>query len=418
MDSASRIALAAALVLGGASAAVQPAAAQGSQPLVQPAPQPPRQYRLTKEERAALAPLQEAVNARNWAAAAAALPAAQSGASGADARYAVARLQFQMALDTQNQGMQSQAIDALIASGGVGQAELPALLQNQAVLAAYGGNNQRAEAAYGRLLDVDPNNAEALKDLAKIKNDLRKPGEAAALIDRAIAVREAAGQRPPESWYKFGLRLAVDGKLATPGHRLSRGLVAAYPSPENWRDAALAYLDLGRPGDPNSLDAWRLMRAAKALSGERDFLQYAQAASSAGLAAEAKAVLDEGVARRMVDPAKATFKELIAASGRRAGAERAGLGGRQTAAMAAITGTAALDAGDAFYGYGDYAKAAALYRAAAQKGGVDPALANIRFAAASALAGQRAEAEAALRAVTGPGSDLAGLWLIWLRQAA
>ncbi len=415
MRSAIRTASVAVLLLGGAVVAAQRGAAQ--QPL-SPAQPSVRQLALSKEERAALAPLQAAVAARDWAVAATALPAALAGARGTDARYIVARLQLQMALDTQNIALQSQAIDALVATGGVASVDLPPLLQNQAALAAGNGKYEKAEAIYTRLLELDPNNVEALRDLAKIKVDLRKPGEAVTLLDRAIAVREAVGQRAPESWYIFALRLAVDGKMTAQAGKLGRELATAYPTAENWRDVALAYFDLNRPGDPASLDVWRLMRAAGALAGERDFLQFAQAANSAGLAAEAKAVLDEGVARKMVDPAKTMFKELLAASSKKAAAERAGLGGRQTAAMAASAGAMALSAGDAFFGYGNYTTAATLYGAAIQKGGVDGAVANIRLGAALALAGRRPEAEATFRSVIGPGSDLAALWLAWLRQPA
>jgi hypothetical protein len=413
MSSAFRITLAAFLLGGSLAVATQPAAAKKQQ--VQ-APAPGRQFRLTKEERAALAPLQAAVDSRSWAAAAAALPAAQAGARGSDARYIVARLQLRMASETRNGPMQSQAIDALVASGGATPEEMAALVGNQAALLANTGSNLRTEAAYARLVQLEPNNAEALANLAKIKNDLLKPAEAVSLLDRAIAVREAAGNRPPESWYRFALRLAVDTKLAPQASKLARGLVGAYPSGENWRDALLAYVDLSRPGDP--LDAWRLMRAAKALAGERDFLQFAQAANNAGLAAEAKAVLDEGVARRMIDPGKTSFRELIASSGRKAAADRAGLGAREAAAMAAATGATALSAGDAFLASGDYAKAAALYAAARQKGGVDDAVASLRLGEALALAGRRAEAETAFRGTSGGGSELAGLWLILLRQPA
>jgi hypothetical protein len=409
MISASRIAAIAALLLGGAAVIPQPAAAQ-------PAAQPARQYSLTKEERAAIAPLQAAIQARNWPAAAAALPAALAGARGSDARYLVARYQLQMALETRNVAMQGQAIEAMIASGGVPAADLPALLQNQA--ASSTGDSKRAEAAFARLLQADPNNVDALATLAKIKSDLRKPTEAVTLLDRAIALRETAGLRPPESWYKFALRNALDNKMAAQANRLARGLVTSYPTPENWRDAVLTYIDLARPGDPTGLDALRLMRAAKALAGERDYMQLAQVADGAGLSGEAKAVLDEGVARRMVDPAKATFKELIVAAGKKAAAGRSGLSAKRSAALAAATGAPALAAGDAFYGYGDYASAAALYRTAAQKGGVDLATANVRLGAALALAGQRAEAETVFRSVAGPGADLAGLWLAWLRQPA
>ena len=45
-----------------------------------------------------------------------------------------------------------------------------------------------------------------------------------------------------------------------------------------------------------------------------------------------------------------------------------------------------------------------------------PNLVNSRLGAALALAGRRPEAEAALRAVTGPRADLAGFWLTWLAR--
>jgi tetratricopeptide (TPR) repeat protein len=200
--------------------------------------------------------------------------------------------------------------------------------------------------------------------------------------------------------------------------RLSRALVAAYPSTINWRDAALIHRDAAQADQEAAIDTWRLMRSANALAGERDYLQFAQSLNTAGLASESKAVLDEGVAAKMVDPRKATFKELIASSGKRAAADRTGLNAKQSSAMAAATGTAALRVGDSFLAQGDFQKAAALYRAAIEKGAVDPGVANIRLGIAMARAGQRAEAEAAFRAVTGPRSELANLWLVWLAQRA
>ncbi|HMJ93444.1 MAG TPA: hypothetical protein VK472_05040 [Allosphingosinicella sp.] len=414
MNSAFRTALMAALLLGAAALTIaEPASGQKNKAQ---AAQP--RLKLDKTERTAVAPLQAAVAARNWAGAAAALPTAQAGARTSIARYVVARLQLQIGLETQNLPMQSQAIDTMLSSGVAEPSELPALLQNQAALVARGGDLKRTEAAYSRLVEADPNNVQAMVDLARMKVDVRKPFDAPPLMDRAIALREAAGQKPPESWYHYGLRLAVDNKQAPVANRLGARLAAAYPTSENWRDVLMSYSDLAQPGQPPSLDVWRLMRAARALAGERDYLAYAQAANGAGLAAEAKAVLDEGVSKRMVDPAKSGFKELLASAGKKAGADRAGLGAKQSAAMAAATGTAALAAGDSYFGYGDYANAASLYRAAIQKGGADAAAANVRLGAALALAGQRAEAEAHLRSVTGPGAELAAYWLAWLRRPA
>ena len=77
---------------------------------------------------------------------------------------------------------------------------------------------------------------------------------------------------------------------------------------------------------------------------------------------------------------------------------------------------AAREAGDAHMGFGEYAAAVELYQAALQKGGEDANLVNTRLGAALALAGRRAEAEAAFRAVTGNRADLAGFWLAWLAR--
>ena len=130
-------------------------------------------------------------------------------------------------------------------------------------------------------------------------------------------------------------------------------------------------------------------------------------------------MLDEGVSRGMLDdqrsPRSRAADDRGPAGPRR---ERAGLARLRTQALAAATGAQARAAGDAHFGHGQFAEAAELYRAALQKGGEDPNLVNTRLGAALALAGRRPEAEAALRAVTGPRADLAGFWLAWLARRA
>lgn len=373
---------------------------------------------LGKSERAALLALTTALDARNYPAATTALNTAQASARTGYARYLASALQLRLGIESNNYGLQSSAIDAMVASGAAPAAELPQLLQNQGALAVSAGKLDKAETAYTRWAELAPNDPAALLALSQVKNDRKKTAEAIALLDRAIDIRQAAGQPVPESWRKRGLKLAFDTRLGPQSAKFSRGLVAHYPTPENWRDALLAYRDVTPPDEAGRLDLMRLMRSTKALGGERDYLELAQALNAAGLGAEAKAVLDEGVAGKMVDPTKGGFKELIAAAAKKAAAERAGLAGLQTKALGADTGTAALGAGDKLFGAGDYAKAATLYRAAVAKGSVDADIANTRLGMALALAGQRAEAEAALRAVSARRSDLAGFWLLWLGQRA
>ena len=138
--------------------------------------------------------------------------------------------------------------------------------------------------------------------------------------------------------------------------------------------------------------------------------------SRAGLSSESKEVLGEGAQANFVDPSKGTASTLRKTVTTKAAQEAKGLAAKEKAAMAAATGTQALAVAETHFGLGNYAKAAEYYRAAAQKGSVDPNLTSTRLGIALGLAGQRAEAEAALRSVTGPRADLAAFVLLWLSQ--
>ena len=71
---------------------------------------------------------------------------------------------------------------------------------------------------------------------------------------------------------------------------------------------------------------------------------------------------------------------------------------------------------DAFMSYGDYAKAATLYRAALGKTGVDADLANLRLGIALARSGDAAGATSALNAVKGTRAGIAQMWLLYLQR--
>ena len=408
MKSVFKVALGVACALGGTSLALHaPAAAQQAQTA-----------ELNKTERTALLAFRTALEARDYAAATSAMNAAQSAARSGYARYLASALQLRLGVETGNIGLQTTAIDSMIGSGSVPAAEMPLLYRNQAALVQNLGKLDKTDAALSRYVELAPNDIDAMLSLAQVKSDRKKPQEAMALLDRAIDQRRASGQPVPESWYRRAVGIALQNQMMPQALRLSRALVASYPNAINWRDAVLIHRDAVRADQEAEIDTWRLLRSAKALAGERDYLQFAQSLNSAGLASESKAVLDEGVAAKMVDPAKATFKELIATSGKRAATDRTGLGARQTAAMSAATGTAALRAGDGYLAQGDFQKAATLYQAAIQKGSVDAGVANTRLGIALARAGRQAEAETAFRAVTGPRAEIANLWLVWLARRA
>jgi hypothetical protein len=372
---------------------------------------------LSKEEGAELMPLQTAITAKDWAAAAAALPAARANASSVDARHVLGRFLFSWGRDAKDRALQNEGLELMVASGKVPAADLPQYYEGLAAIAKEANDNGKLATYYAKLVELKPNDPQALINLATIRQEARQTNQAVQLIDRAITLQKGTGKAAPESWYKYGLKLAYDGRMGPLAIKLSRSLLAAYPTAQNWRDSLLVYRETASLDNAAAVDLQRLMRASQSLTGERDWYDFALTLDQAGFPGEAVAVLDDGSRLKMVDLNKAPFRELRTLASRRVPEDKASLAGVEGKAMAAPTGSLALKTADAFLGYGEYARAISLYRAALQKGSVDANVVNTRLGIALALSGNRAEAETAFRAVTGARQDLAGFWLAWLARS-
>ena len=388
---------------------------QGQQ--AQPAPGE-RQYNLSRPERAALGPLFTAARASDWAAAQAALPAAEAAAHSADAKYLVGQLQVRIGVGTNNTQLQSAGVDAMIASGlnpPPPPEQVLALYQNQARFAADAGDVAKADRALDQVLALTPNDPLTIARNAQLWIDHNNAAHALEYYRRAIAAQEAAGHPVPAQVRR--LQLATAYRAHSPETLvLSRQYLAAAPTPQGWHDALAIYRDL-TPGvdDRLNLDIYRLMRAAGALTSERDFVEYAELANSGAMYGEVKDVLEAGFARNALTATTAgNERARLNEANQRIASDRTSLAGERTSALAGSNGGQALRVADALFSYSQYAQAAELYRAALQKGGTDANLVNTRLGAALALAGQRAEAETAFRSVTGPRAELAQLWLLWL----
>lgn len=421
MMSVSRMALVAAL--GGTAVLFAAPADAQRRNRQQPAPaaaQPQgRVLNLTPAERAVLVPLETAAGGTDRAAQDAALAAAQPIVRSPDARYAFARYQMRIADQRGDNAMLGRALDMSIDSGVAPPNEMVVFLRAQADLALNARDNNKAERALTRLGQLQPNDIDVQARLAQLRINQGRVADGLTALQSAISASTAAGQPAPESWYRFALARSFDSRDAAIRGRavgFGRALVGAYPTAVNWRDALLVYREVAAPDAATQIDLSRLMVAAGTMAGERDYYDFANGLNQGGYPAEAKAVLEAGIARRMVDASRSPFRELLATANARIPADRADLAASQRSALAAATGTPALRTGDAFLGYARYPEAIALYQAALQKGGVDANLVNTRLGIAYALSGQRPLAETALRAVTGPRAELAAFWLLWLQQ--
>src|SRR4030095_7999930 len=85
-----------------------------------------------------------------------------------------------------------------------------------------------------------------------------------------------------------------------------------YPTSTNWRDALRIYRDVNALDGDAKIDVLRLARAANALVGEGDYFSYVSELVTRGYLNEAKAVLDEGAAKKAIDVNKSAFKQFAA----------------------------------------------------------------------------------------------------------
>ncbi|WP_174284680.1 hypothetical protein [Sphingomonas bacterium] len=233
------------------------------------------------------------------------------------------------------------------------------------------------------------------------------------VIDKATA----AGQKAPEEYYRYALSKELAAKDNAGSFGLMRKYLTAYPTAKNWRDMIVIYglqngsiatLDNGQ-----KLDLFRLMRSTKSLADQVDYGDYAQKAYDRGLPAETLTVLSEGAATGKM-PATNSASKLLRSTATEALKNQGSLAGLAAKAQASPNGKLAQQTADAYLGADDNAKAADLYRAALQKGGVDADVVNLRLGIALARSGDKAGAKTAFASVNGAEMGVAQLWTVYV----
>lgn len=377
---------------------------------------PQRTYSLSRAEQAAVTPALQAAERSDWVATQAALPAAAAAARSADAKYVVGQIRLRLGIGLNDQAIQAQAIDELLASGGAQPSEMRGLYENQLQFATAAGDTAKAARAQAALDALNPNDPARFLRQAQARAAARDYAGAIGLYQQAMQQLQASGQPVPPEWRRTIAGLAYEGRLPQ-ANAYAREWLVATPAPDSWHDTLTILAELSNANSALKLDIYRLMRAAGAMRNERDYIELGQAASEARVVGEVQAVYQEGLSRNLITTNTGFARERLQVAAGRAAEDRASLAGERTAALAGGDGAIALRLGDAYYGYGDYRAAAELYRAAVGKSGVDAGTANIRLGAALAQAGDRPGAETAFRAVSGgPRGELAQLWLLWLSQ--
>jgi len=393
------------LALTLAAAATTPAYAQAPAAPQAPAKQP----KVSAKARDALAQLQTAVNANDVANIPARLAAAQAAATTADDRYVIAQLQLKAALAANDDTATGAALDALAASAFLDQATMADLYTRHGAKYFRQKQYAQAAAAFERAATLNPSDTKAQLMVADARLAEGRKADAAAIYQRVLQARQAAGQKPEEALYRRAAQSAYDAKLPSVTE-LARAWVTAYPSPDSWRNTVAILRSETNPDMEGTLDLLRLMRATGALTKSNELSLYVNALIGQANFIEAQTAVEQAASVPGVDAAGLQGLKATVASKPKVTA-----GELNAAAKSAQSGMALLRIGDRYYGLGQYATAAETYRAAKARG-VDANLANLRTGIALAMGGDKAGATAALNSVSGSRASIAQMWLLYLQS--
>lgn len=368
---------------------------------------------LSKEYRVAVIPVDADIKAGKLEGISARLDAL-SQFQAPDERYTTAALRYAAAKTSNNTAELRKGIAGMIDSGSASITNGMQLNVAAGQMAFNAKDYAEAAARLNEAIRLGNKDGDTFIILAESNFQTGKTNEGLAFAEQAVAAKQAAGQKAPEDWYRRALSVAFKAKSNTQIAKWSRLQLAAYPTAENWRTSLVLYRDGAKLPFDQGIDLFRLMRVTKSMAGERDFYEYATLTAEHGLPGEAKAILEEGMASGAISKTNKTINETLASANSKVAGDQASLGAAERQANSAATGKPAAATADAFMGYGQDARAVALYKVALQKGQVDADTINTRMGIALARQGMTVEAKQALGLVTGARSDIAKFWLTWL----
>lgn len=330
------------------------------------------------------------------------------------------RLMLNSAQATKDNALLKTAIEGSLSTGMVTPTDEVKFRTALRGLALQAKDYQGAIQQASKMAALSPNDAKLQYELSGVYQLANQQKLAYDAASKAIATAKASGTAVPEEYYKSAAKLALDNNMTAEFASTSAGWLGGYPTAENWRTILTLFRDSAKFDDQGSLDVFRLMHVTGSLASEKDYYEYAETANSRGYPGEAKLIIDEGLAKGKLSTAKTYTKELQAVVNPKVARDKASLAGLEGDAKKAANGKLALSTGDAYLGHGNFAKAIEMYQLALQKGGIDAATANTRLGIAYGKSGQKAQAEAAFKAVAsgGPRQQLAEYWLIWLGRQA
>jgi tetratricopeptide (TPR) repeat protein len=265
-----------------------------------------------------------------------------------------------------------------------GQKNYPMALKYGTALASSGAADEEIQAVLGESYYHSGNYAESVK-----------------IYEVLVSSDVKAGRRPDRRELLL-LQSSHDKAGNKQGARTTlEELARHHPDPNTWM-VLLQDFRSERLDSRQKLHFHRLLESTGNLTRAPDVLAYADAATSLGLPAETRRVLEAALAARVFEQEsdRTRAEGLLAAARQRAETDRAELTALEAEARAAPSGNVFVALGMAHLSFNQYPQAIAALKAGIAKGGLNnPTDAELTLGTALLKAGQKAEAGQTLQAI-------------------
>ena len=366
---------------------------------------------------------QEALKAKHYANAAAKVREADNVSNKTpNETLTIERMRGAVAAASGDTGTAIRAYESIIASGRAGPEQLRMV---QALAGMYYQQREYAKAAtwtqrYFKEGGTDSQMRAILVQSYYLAGDCNSVSRS---LQGELQADEAAGRAPPEEQLQMLASCYQRSKDNNGYASALEKLVTYYPKKDYWLDLLSRVQRKSNFSERLTLDVYRLKLATGLMTGPGDYMEMAQMALGDDYTAEAKKIVDQGFANKVLGAGGdvARQKRLADLADKRFAAGRASSAKDEADALAERDGNNLVTLGYNQVGYGQSAKGIALMEQGIKKGGLRrPEEAKLHLGIAYLQAGQKAKALQVFKSVGGTEgtAELARLWSLVARRAA
>ena len=365
---------------------------------------------------------QAALKARRYAEAAAKVREADSVSNkSSNEALTIERMRAAVATASGDTATAIRSYENIIATGKLPGAEQTRMVQ--AVAGMYYQQHNYAKAAtwtqrYFKEGGADPQMRAILVQSYYLGGDCNGVSRS---LQGVLQADESAGRAPPEEQLQM-LAGCYQRTKDNNGYSLAlEKLVTYYPKKDYWVDLLSRVQRKSNFSDRLALDVYRLKLATGLMSGPGDYMEAAQMALGDDYTAEAKKIVDQGFASKVLGTGGDVErqKRLADLAAKRFAEGRNNLAKDVADASAERDGNNLVTLGYNAVGYGQTAKGIALMEQGIRKGALRrPNDAKLHLGIAYLQAGQKAKAVQIFKTVGGTdgAADLARLWSLMARR--